>query len=60
MLADPDAIPASDPRAALAPHLTVVRDAMRRHPELVAGTRDRRGRARPAVAKADQSCVSGW
>ena len=41
MLADPDAIPASDPRAALAPHLTVVRDAMRRHPELVAGTRDR-------------------
>jgi L-asparaginase II len=41
MLADPGAIPADDPRTELAPHLLVIRDAMRRYPELVAGTRDR-------------------
>ncbi len=41
MLAAPDAVPASDPRAALAPHLLAVRDAMLAHPELVAGTRER-------------------
>ena len=31
----------SDPRAALAPSLTIVRDAMLAHPEMVAGTRER-------------------
>jgi L-asparaginase II len=41
ILADPSALPADDPRTALAPHILEVRDAMRRHPELVAGTRDR-------------------
>ncbi len=41
ILADPAAIPADDPRSALADDLLVVRDAMRHHPELVAGTRDR-------------------
>ena len=41
MLADPAAVPASDPRAALAPALVVVRDAMLAHPELIGGTRDR-------------------
>jgi L-asparaginase II len=41
ILADPDGVPSGDPRAELAPHLLVVRDAMRRHPELVGGTRDR-------------------
>ena len=41
MLADPGAIPSTDPRAALAKHLYRVRDAMVAHPELVAGTRDR-------------------
>jgi L-asparaginase II len=41
MLADPEAIPASDPRAAVARHLLPIRDAMVAHPELVAGTRDR-------------------
>lgn len=41
MLADPDAIPATDPRVAVARHLKVVRDAMVAYPELVAGTRDR-------------------
>jgi L-asparaginase II len=41
MLAAPEAIPAADPRAVLAPHLTAVRDAMLKHPELVAGTRER-------------------
>lgn len=40
-LADPSAVPASDPRAALAPSMTIVRDAMLAHPELVGGTRDR-------------------
>ncbi|HEX5829298.1 MAG TPA: asparaginase [Candidatus Limnocylindrales bacterium] len=41
ILADPSALPADDPRVALAPHLLEVRDAMRTYPELVAGTRDR-------------------
>jgi L-asparaginase II len=41
ILADPDAVPSDDPRAALAPHLTTIRDAMLAHPELVGGTRDR-------------------
>ncbi|HYK94972.1 MAG TPA: asparaginase [Candidatus Dormibacteraeota bacterium] len=40
-LADPSAIPASDPRSAVAGPLTIVRDAMLANPELVAGTRDR-------------------
>jgi L-asparaginase II len=41
MLADPAAIPASDPRASLADALARIRDAMLANPELVAGTRDR-------------------
>ncbi|HYO43289.1 MAG TPA: asparaginase [Candidatus Limnocylindrales bacterium] len=41
MLADPEGLPAADPRAAVAKHLLPVRDAMVAHPELVAGTRDR-------------------
>ncbi len=41
MLADPGAIPSTDPRAPLAKHLYHVRDAMLAHPELVAGNRDR-------------------
>jgi L-asparaginase II len=41
LLADPAALPASDPRASLAPALRIVRDAMVSNPELVAGTRDR-------------------
>jgi L-asparaginase II len=41
ILADPSALPADDPRTALAGHLATVRDAMLAHPELVAGTRDR-------------------
>ena len=40
-LADPASVPSSDPRAALAGSLAIVRDAMLAHPELVAGTRDR-------------------
>lgn len=40
-LAAPESIPAGDSRAALAPHLAEVRDAMAAHPELVAGTRER-------------------
>ena len=40
-LADPSSLPSSDPRAALAGSLTLVRDAMLAHPDLVAGTRDR-------------------
>jgi L-asparaginase II len=41
MLAEPSAVPTSDPRSSLAPALTLVRDAMLAHPELVGGTRDR-------------------
>jgi L-asparaginase II len=40
-LADPGAIAADDPRASLAPFVTVVRDALLAHPEMIAGTRDR-------------------
>ncbi|MFL5771472.1 MAG: asparaginase [Chloroflexota bacterium] len=41
LLADPSAVPASDPRSSLAASLTAVRDAMLAHPEMVGGTRDR-------------------
>jgi L-asparaginase II len=41
MLADPSAVPASDRRSALAPSLTLIRDAMLAHPEMVGGNRDR-------------------
>ncbi len=40
-LADPAALPVSDPRAMVAPSLQVVRDAMLAFPEMVGGTRDR-------------------
>ena len=40
-LAEPDAVPAADPRASLAPALRVVRDAMLENAEIVAGSRDR-------------------
>jgi L-asparaginase II len=40
-LADPDALPAGDPRSSVASSMRVVRDAMLAHPELVGGTRDR-------------------
>jgi L-asparaginase II len=41
LLADPSAVAAKDPRASLAPALTIVRDAMMANPEMVGGTRDR-------------------
>lgn len=41
LLADPTGVRASDPRAALAPALSRIRDAMLAHPDLVAGTHDR-------------------
>lgn len=41
MLAGPDALPANDPRRSLAPALTLIRDAMLAHPELIGGNRDR-------------------
>jgi L-asparaginase II len=41
VLADPTALPASDPRSVLAADLVTVRDAMISHPEMVAGSRDR-------------------
>jgi L-asparaginase II len=40
-LADPSAVAKNDPRASLAPALTLVRDAMLAHPEMIGGTRDR-------------------
>ena len=41
MLADPGALPAKDPRSAVAPGLTVIRDAMLAEPEMVGGRHDR-------------------
>jgi L-asparaginase II len=41
MLADPESLPAADPRAEIAKHLLPVRNAMVAFPELVGGTRDR-------------------
>ena len=41
LLADPEAIPSSDPRSSLGPALRLVRDAMLAHPEMVGGSRDR-------------------
>ena len=41
ILADPDALPAGDPRTALAGHFVTVRDAMLRNADLVGGTHDR-------------------
>jgi L-asparaginase II len=40
-LADPEAVPLTDPRAAVSASLKVVRDAMLAHPEMVGGTHDR-------------------
>ena len=37
----PGGAPAGDPRAALAPYCSTIRDAMIAHPEMVGGTRDR-------------------
>lgn len=41
LLADPSAVSESDARSSLAPALTLVRDAMLAHPEMVGGTRER-------------------
>jgi L-asparaginase II len=40
-LADPAVVPKRDPRSAVAPALTIVRDAMLANPEMVAGRHDR-------------------
>jgi L-asparaginase II len=40
-LADPEAVPAGDPRQSLAAPLRTIRDAMVAHPEMVGGTRER-------------------
>ena len=41
MLAEPTAVPATDPRSELAEGLTTIRDAMLAHPEMVGGRHDR-------------------
>lgn len=41
VLAEPAALPATDPRRAIAPALTIVRDAILAHPEMIGGTHDR-------------------
>ena len=41
LLADPSAVASGDARSSLAPALTLVRDAMLAHPEMVGGNRDR-------------------
>ena len=58
-LADPSALPADDPRADIARHLEVVRDAMMKHPELVAGTRDRLDTSLMKAAPGRQVSKSG-
>jgi L-asparaginase II len=40
-LADPAGVPVGDPRARLSSSMTVIRDAMLGHPEMVAGSRER-------------------
>ncbi len=41
MLADPSAVPSTDPRSELAPALTIIRDAMLANPEIIGGRHDR-------------------
>ena len=41
LLADPSAVPASDPRSELAAALTIIRDAMLANPEMIGGRHDR-------------------
>ncbi len=41
MLADPSAVPSTDPRFELAPALTIIRDAMLANPEIIGGRHDR-------------------
>ncbi len=41
LLADPSAVAAKDPRASLAPALTIVRDAMMANPLMIGGSHDR-------------------
>jgi L-asparaginase II len=41
LLADPDSVPADDPRGTLSRALRMIRDAMVSHPEMVGGTRER-------------------
>ena len=41
MFADPGAVPADDPRSALAASLTIIRDAMLANPEMIGGRHDR-------------------
>jgi L-asparaginase II len=41
MLAEPAAVPADDPRSAVAASLTTIRDAMLANPEMIAGRHDR-------------------
>lgn len=41
VLAEPASLPATDPRRAAAAALTIVRDAMLAHPEMIGGSRDR-------------------
>ena len=40
-LANPEGVPSDDSRAAVAPFLVTIRDAMLAHPEMVAGSRER-------------------
>ena len=61
MLADPEAIPADDPRAELAPRsLTIIRDAMLANPEMVGGRHDRLDTSLMKAAPADSSARPGW
>jgi L-asparaginase II len=56
VLADPTALPASDPRSAFTADLVTIRDAMLAYPEMVAGSRDRLDTS--LMKAADRSLVS--
>jgi L-asparaginase II len=56
MLADPGALPAKDPRHAVAAGLTVIRDAMLAEPEMVGGRHDRLDTS--LMKAAPERCIS--
>jgi L-asparaginase II len=65
LLADPGSVPAKDPRRALAPALTLIRDAMLENPEMIGGRHDRldtslmKAAERRLISKAGMEALRG-
>lgn len=59
-LADPSAVPSSDPRASVAPALTIVRDAMLAEPEMIGGRHDRLDTSLMKANPASSSASPAW